>query len=72
MAIQFKRGREDFSRRCKIKPRRLTLIPTQLCSRGASGTSRTIGHGFWTELKRVAIPAFSGNKKLKKIGKKPL
>ena len=45
-------------------PRQFTPVPTDFCGKASAETPAvTIGRDMWTQLKRVAIPVFSGNKK---------
>ena len=47
-----------------LSPRQFTPVPTDFPGKAsAESPTVTIGHGMWTQLKRVAIPVFSGNKK---------
>ena len=45
-------------------PRQFTAVPTDFSGKASAETlAVTIGRDMWTQLKRVAIPVFSGNKK---------
>ena len=47
-----------------LTPRRFTPVPTDFPGKASAETPAvTIGRDMWTQLKRVAIPVFSGNKK---------
>ena len=47
-----------------LKPRQFTPVPMDFPGKGSAETPAvTIGRDMWTQLKRVAIPVFSGNKK---------
>ena len=47
-----------------LSPRQFTPVPTDLPGKASAETPAvTIGRDMWTQLKRVAIPVFSGNKK---------
>ena len=47
-----------------LSPRQFTPVPTDFPGNASAETPAvTIGRDIWTQLKRVAIPVFSGNKK---------
>ena len=47
-----------------LSPRQFTPVPTDFPGKASAETpALTIGREMWTQLKRVAIPVFSGNKK---------
>ena len=47
-----------------LSPRQFTPVPTDFPGKASAETPAvTIGRDMWTQLKRVAIPVFSGNKK---------
>ena len=47
-----------------LSPRQFTPVPTGFPGKASAETPAvTIGRDMWTQLKRVAIPVFSGNKK---------
>ena len=47
-----------------LTPRQFTPVPMDFpCKASAETPAVTIGRDMWTQLKRVAIPVFSGNKK---------